>query len=449
MSHETSKHAFFRQSGWMVMASFLGGVFMFAVHAFAPVLGDAEYSLFGTLLAIINVLAIPSLGLQTTFAQQAAAAVTSEQKARLAGTVRGLLGLTFLIWLGFVVVVLGFRSQILGGLVITNPAALWLVLLIGLGSLWQPILYGVLQGRQDFLWLGWASIAGGLGRFTSVAVIVLLFGGRATGAVGGAVLGMAATVLLAGGRSRMVWTARERLPTAWTEWLWQTFLLSLGLGAWQFIFSVDMILVRYLFGEEQTGYYSASGMLARGMVMFTAPIAAVMFPKVVRSIAHGGEGRVLAYTLGTTGLLGALGAGGCTLIALAIRFTLSHPEEATRLLPAIIVGKILANRPGMGVMAGLIPWFAWCMLPLVFSNVLLQNLLARKRYWVVPVLMLTLLLYLHAEAQFGTSFLRVIQILGVFNLVFLAVLGLATFLEGRKRQAAGAMSAPQTASPAA
>jgi len=52
------------------------------------------------------------------------------------------------------------------------------------------------------------------------------------------------------------------------------------------------------------------------------------------------------------------------------------------------------------------------MLPLVWSNVLLQNLLARKRYRVVPVLLLTLLCYLHAEARFGTSFLRVIQVLG-------------------------------------
>ncbi len=447
MTHEASRRAFFRQSGWMVMASFLGGAFMFAVHSFAPVLGDAEYSLFGTLLAIINVLAIPSLGLQTTFAQQTAAAVTDEQKARLAGAVRGLLGLTFLIWLGFVAVVLVFRAQILGGLVIPNPVALWLVLLVGLGSLWQPILYGVLQGRQDFLWLGWAAISGGLGRFVSVAVIVLLFAGRATGAMGGAVLGMVATVVLAGGRSRMVWAARERLPIAWTDWLWQTFLLSLGLGAWQFIFSVDMILVRYLFGEEQTGFYSASGMLARGMVMFTTPIAAVMFPKVVRSIAQGGDGRVLAYTLATTGLLGALGAGGCTLVSLAIQFTLDHPDQAARFLPQVILAKILANRQGMGVMAGLIPWFAWCMLPLVWSNVLLQNLLARKRYWVVPGLILTLLLYLHAEARFGVSFLRVIQILGVFNLVFLAVLGLATFLERRKSEAVGVASALNSISP--
>jgi O-antigen/teichoic acid export membrane protein len=416
----------------MVMASFLGGVFMFAVHSFAPFLGDAQYSLFGTLLAIINVLAIPSLGLQTTFAQQTAAAVTDEERARLAGTVRGLLGLSFLIWLGFVAVVVFFQRQILGGLVIPNPLALWLVLLIGLGSLWQPILGGVLQGRQDFLWLGWSAIAGGLGRFAGVAVIVVVLGGQATGAIGGALVGMGATILLLGTRSRAVWGAAHRLPIQWREWLGRTFLLSLGLGAWQFLFSADMILVRYLFGEEQTGFYSASGMLARGMVMFASPIAAVMFPKVVHSISRGGESRVLFYTLAVTGALGAMGAGVCTILAEGLRFVTTHPDVGARFVPAGILHKITANREGMLVMARLIPWFVWCMLPLVWSNALLQNLLARKRYWVVPWLIVAVLVYVHAVAQWGVSFLRVVQLVGVFNLLFLAVVGVFTWLDRRK-----------------
>lgn len=449
MSQVSTKGAFFRQSGWMVIATFLGGAFMFSVHAFAPALGDAEYSLFGTLLAIVNVLGIPSLGLQTTFAQQTAAAVTEQDRARLASTVRGLLGLTFLIWLAFVAVVFVFRENILGGLVIPNPVALWLVLLIGLGSLWQPILGGVVQGRQDFLWLGWGTVAGGLARLAAVGLIVLVFGGKATGAIGGAWIGMLAGVLIAGTRSRMVWAARERLPIQWREWLGRTFLLSLGLGAWQFIFCVDMILVRFLFGEEHTGFYSASGMLARGMVMFTAPIAAVMFPKVVHSLSRGGKSRVLPYTLATTGVLGAVGAGVCTALAFGIQFALASPDVAGRFVPGWILSKVLANREGMLVMAGLLPWFAWCMLPLVWSNVLLQNLLARKCYTAVPYLIITVLAYVYAVAQFGSSFVRVVQVLGIFNLIFLAVLGFFTWLAGRKNQDNGPAAPEFTGMPEA
>jgi hypothetical protein len=34
--------------------------------------------------------------------------------------------------------------------------------------------------------------------------------------------------------------------------------------------------------------------------------------------------------------------------------------------------------------APLVPWFAWALLPLVLSNVLIANLLARDRFKVVP-----------------------------------------------------------------
>ncbi len=39
---------------------------------------------------------------------------------------------------------------------ITNPAGLWVTLLVVLFSLWMPIFWGVLQGKQSFLWLGWS-----------------------------------------------------------------------------------------------------------------------------------------------------------------------------------------------------------------------------------------------------------------------------------------------------
>ena len=436
---DSSKTSFFSQSGWMVIATFLGGVFLFGVHAFAPFMGDAEYSLFGTMLAIINVLTIPSLGLQTTFAQQAAAAITEPQQARLAGTTRGLLGLTFLLWLGFVAVVVVFRKQILGELVIPNPLALWLVLLIGLGALWQPILVGLLQGRQDFLWLGWACISAGLVRFLAVAIIVVAFGGKATGAVGGACLGLVATMLIAGTRSRMVWAAPNRLPIEWSDWLWRTLLLSLGLGAWQFIFSVDMIIVRYLHGENLTGFYSASGMIARGLVMFAAPIATVMFPKIVHSYSEGRPSRVLWLTLLLTGGLGVLGAGFATLAAFGLDQVLTAPKGwCAHLLPGVLLQKVLTNSEGVRVMARLIPWFVWSMVPLILSNVLLQNLLAHRRFRVVPWLLVVILAYVHVLAAFGMTFEGIIQVLGVMNLVFLAVLAGFTFLGGAEAEAEAA-----------
>src|SRR2546428_1738179 len=108
-----SRFTFFRQSGWMVMAGVIMGVFMWAVH---PVLVKPvdqlnrlvptgvlrsvvkrpfehdEYSLFTTLLQIVGLMSIPAAGLQIALAQQTASAVTPEQEGSLRRTVRAVLG---------------------------------------------------------------------------------------------------------------------------------------------------------------------------------------------------------------------------------------------------------------------------------------------------------------------------------------------------------------------
>ena len=79
-----SKATFFRQSGWMVFATTLSGVFLVAIY---PVVNrgmpSEEVGVFMSLLRLFTVLAIPSAGLQVVMAQQCAAAITPEQKQEL------------------------------------------------------------------------------------------------------------------------------------------------------------------------------------------------------------------------------------------------------------------------------------------------------------------------------------------------------------------------------
>ena len=52
--------------------------------------------------------------------------------------------------------------------------------ILGLASLWLPVFRGLLQGRQNFLGLGWIFILDGVGRFIGVALAVQR-GGQAAG----------------------------------------------------------------------------------------------------------------------------------------------------------------------------------------------------------------------------------------------------------------------------
>src|SRR5215471_14205979 len=106
MKSSTDKFAFFRQSGWMIMATVASGVFMTAVHMVVskPML-KSEYAVFYELLRVFLLMSLPAGGLQVVFAQQAAAAVTETEEKRLSEATRAVLRGTFIIWLCMVVVV--------------------------------------------------------------------------------------------------------------------------------------------------------------------------------------------------------------------------------------------------------------------------------------------------------------------------------------------------------
>src|SRR5436190_14299259 len=112
------RFAFFRQSGWLVVATIGGGFFMTLVQSAAqqmpkdPVTGDTQYGLFAALMTALGQLSIPALGLQTVFAQQAVGAVDEERRAALAGTVRGVVKVLFAFWLLVLGLAICFQARL-------------------------------------------------------------------------------------------------------------------------------------------------------------------------------------------------------------------------------------------------------------------------------------------------------------------------------------------------
>ena len=146
-----------------------------------------------------------------------------------------------------------------------------------------------------------------------------------------------------------------------------------------------------------------------------------MFPKLARSKATGEKSHALELALAATFLAGiCLAAIACTAL----------PS-----LPLLIMGgkKYL-------VVASLVPWFAWCMLPLTLSIVMVNSLMARSKFSAVPWLVLVAIGYgvalvlvgRHAGSLADTQagLRMMIQTLGVFNLLLFAVC--AWFTWGKK-----------------
>jgi len=397
----THRAAFFRQSGWMMIATLAGGVFMYAVHMVAKQMPKNEYGVFTTLLQVVTLMGIPATGLQTVFAQQAASSLNEENDRVLVGVLRGVLRATFIIWLLMAAVVFVLHDLVLTGLKIANPAALTMTVIIGLATLWYPIFMGLLQGRQNFLWLGWAAIFNGVGRFAAICVVVLLLGAYAAGSMIAVFLGLTTALIIGVWHNRRYWRLKPA-RVDWGEWLGRVVPLTCGLGAAMFMLSADMVFVQSFFSKEQTGYYAAAGMIGRALVFFTLPLTAVMFPKVVQSAARAEKTDVLAQALGVTALAGGAAAIGCTLF------------------PSLPL-RIVYDKSFLDVATPLVPWFAWCMLPLTLANVLINGLLARAQFRSVPWLVAVaagygVTLYLRHD-----SFKTVIQTLGIFGLLMVGV----------------------------
>jgi O-antigen/teichoic acid export membrane protein len=176
--------------------------------------------------------------------------------------------------------------------------------------------------------------------------------------------------------------------------------------------TADVVYVQTVCAKDQTPFYTPAAMVGLALVTFTTPLASVMFPKVVESAALTQQSDALRHALVATALLGGLAAVACSLL----------PELPLRI---IFFRNSLYWRS-----APLVPWIAWCLLPLVLANVLISNLLARDRFKVVPWLLvvgaayaitLILLRAQVASAEGFAGFKLVIGLLGIFSSLLLAV----------------------------
>jgi O-antigen/teichoic acid export membrane protein len=407
------KAAFFRQSGWMVIATFLGGAFMTLVHSVARKMGSQDYSTFVTLLRVLIILGIPSAALQTVFAQQAAAAASAEKERQLAATTRALFVWTFFVWLVVAVGVLAALGPVSRLLKVSNPVALFLTLAVGLTSLWGPIFKGLLQGRHLFGGLGALQIVDGAGRFTVTLVVVQFLDGKAASAMGAALLGQITALLIGAWFTRAIWTGHQGAVFQWRRWISGALPLTIGLGTVLLMSSIDMVFVQGFFADtRQTALYGGAMLTGFAIIQFIAPVTTVMFPRIVRAVAHAEPTDGMKKTLAATILFGCCAAVGCTLF------------------PTLPLRLMYFKNPEMMAAAPLVPWFAWALLPLTVANVLVQNVLARSRFEAVPWLFLVPVGYTAALFLQGPrfaampdfdAFIRIIQTLGVSCVVLCGV----------------------------
>lgn len=400
MSHDAEqKSAFFRQSGWLMIAGIVGGLMTFGVHLLSKKVDGSQYSAFGTMLMVTACL--PTMPLQMIFAQQTAEALATGRRRQLSGMIRQAWLGTFLIWLVGAAAVALFQGQIVAAWKLNSPAALWVTLPVLLVSLWMPMFTGMMQGKQDFFWMGWSGILGGVLRIGVAALLVIVFSTGAAGMMAGALAGLGFGLLIAVWQTRDLWRDRAE-PFDLKATFGQIVPLLFGFGACQFMFTTDTMFAKVYFSGEEMARYVAAGTLSRGVLWLVLPLAAVMFPKLVHSHAKSQATSLFGLVVLGTAALAICGGLGLWLFGpLVVRmiFTSDYVAQTTALLP----------------------WYAGAMVPLALANVLVNDLLARKQYRVVPWMVLLAIAYGFTLPWMLTHYPGrleiVLQTLAAFNLL--------------------------------
>jgi O-antigen/teichoic acid export membrane protein len=217
-------------------------------------------------------------------------------------------------------------------------------------------------------------------------------------------VGLASFIVI--GRTRDLWMwGRPSEPFDSKALLKKIMPLVLAFGVCQFMFTSDTMYAQAFFSATSMKDYAAAGTLSRALLWLVLPISAVMFPKIVHASAKKEKSNLLAIVIAGTAVLAIVGAAGLCIVG-------------------PIVVRIVYKAGGVTGTVALLPWYAAAMIPLALANVLVNDLMARGRFKVVPLMLIIGVSYAftlpymlrHHPGQMTV----VLQTLGVFTtLLFL------------------------------
>jgi len=398
-----SRAGFFRESGWLLVATVVSGLFMYAVHLLARKIGPAEYGVFLWFVGLS--IFIPAMPLQLVMAQQSAHGLAIGAPERVRGIFRFLFWCLTAVWLVVIVAATFSQGYFVRRLSLSSSAPLWAGVLVLWCSAMLPVGSGLLQGRQNFFWLGSVALVNGFNRVLIAAVAVWFLHAGATGMLIGVAIGItgALTICLWQVRDLVFGTAE---PCDWRKLARESGPLLLAFAAFQFLFTADTIFAGfYVKNAGDLGLYGSAGTLARGLMWLVGPLSTIMFPRLVASVARSEKGELLTVVAGGTAVLAVLGA---TCLAVIGRWVIP-----------LVYGPDFRG----GLPAQLLPWYAGAMVPLTIANVFLNHLMAVRRFGVALPLVLLAVGYGFAMTRFHAEPVQLLQVMAVSNSVLLVVTG--------------------------
>lgn len=411
--------------GFLVGIVGLGNVFNFYFHIYmSRNLGPEGYSALNSLMSLLFWISIPMITVQTTITKFVAQYNARDEGARVRRLMLECLkrvGIAGFVLMALII----FGAPYIGDFLNierNTPIVVSGVLLFSMYLM--PVFWAVLQGREQFGFLGTSYFAG----FTSKCVLGILFAILGWG-VGGVLLGVA----LSFGLSFLiaVWPMREVLASDIGDdsvdigeiyrFAAPVIVTLMCLNAFC---NIDIPLVRYFYGNEGeglrlAGYYATASIIGKAFLFLPFGIILALFPKVTRKRATGENPiPVLARGLVLEVVLALGGIAGCFVLARYV---------------ALVLGK--SDAPEL---VALIRVFGIAITPVAVTMILVHYNLAIERYGFLRMLIPLTILTFVGIWFFHATPMTVLTILGTGGMLLFLSIAVYTFLPSRPGESAAA-----------
>lgn len=386
------KHTAILFSGMMVV-HVCNMVFQMAVSRALP---NQEYALLAAFLGVLAIFGYPLATLSTGISHYSSLL----REEGCIGDVKRLL-FKWMLLIGVPALLTGtlviiFNGPLSGFLHLDRAAPIIIAGAVLPVLFWLPVLNGAAQGLQLFGWGSVSAILGAVMRLALGAGFVwflypacgwAMLGHGAGIYVSAAVLVIGLFLVLRGGAG-----SGARLPSM-RFYLMQTFFIQ---ASYAVLMTADVVLVKHYLPDNAEFAYAAT--LGRIVLFLSTTVAVAMFPKVTSSTGTTEEHRRIFFrSLFYTALFVTAATAGCLFLPrllLSILFGIQNPTDSIVCLVRLMTVAMAAS---------------------ALLNVVLQFLLAQRRFKETVVVVLACLLYLFSVYFFHHRVEQIAIASGVCN----------------------------------
>lgn len=269
-----------KNSTIVVIGIIISNILAYIFHIYVGrSLGPAEYGVFGALLALLTLLAMPAGAINSSVTKFTARFNADKEKGKIATLRKKMLKAVIIYSIIVIAILIIFSKYIADYLQIPSLIS---VILIGILLFFSVLLYsnrGFLQGLKKFKSYSWNTIIESVSRLILV-VIILFMGFKVNGALLAYGLGyfIAFLFVFISIRETGIKNNKEKINKKQVyNYIILVFIINLVI---QSIINLPTIFIKHFLSSEFTGYWTAALTLARVSLYIASGIVIVMFAEV-------------------------------------------------------------------------------------------------------------------------------------------------------------------------